>query len=262
MIKSNPVKALHKAGKPAFGTWITLCPHPRVVKMFASVGLDFVLIEMEHTDFSFETVGVLSMLAREAGLTPIGRTPGILKPHDLTRALDGGAQGLLLPGVETAEQLADIVKATKYYPLGIRPMNLRGPHTDYFNGTPRQIIDHLNAETMTVVMIESRRAIDNLPDMLKVPGLDCIMVGPDDLSQDLGAPGELQAPALMEAFEEIFALCREAGIPYGLSAQSPEMAKRWVEKGCTWIPYQNDAAMVLNTVRAVVPELMKIGGRA
>lgn len=261
MIKSNPVKALLRAGKPAFGTWITLCPHPRVVKMFASAGFDFVLIEMEHTDFSFETVGMLSMLAREAGLVPVVRPPGTLKPHDLTRPLDAGAQGLLLPAVDTAEDLARIVTATKYHPLGNRPMNLRGPHTDYHAGSPREIIDHLNRETLLVAMIETRRAIDNLPDILKVEGLDGIMIGPDDLSQDLGVPGEMQSPVLLEAFEEIFARCRAAGVPYGLSAQSPDMARNWVAKGATWIPYQNDAAMVLNAARAAVPQLMQIGGR-
>jgi 2-keto-3-deoxy-L-rhamnonate aldolase RhmA len=262
MIRSNAVKALQKAGKPAFGTWITLCPHPRVVKILAAAGFDFVIIEMEHTDFSFETVGVLAMLARETGLTPIVRPPGALKPHDLTRPLDAGAQGLLLPAVETAEQLAYAVESTKYHPLGNRPMNLRGPHTDYFNGSPREIIDHLNAETMIVAMVESRRAIDNLREILEVPGLDCIMVGPDDLSQDLGVPGEMQAPVLLDAFEEIFKRCQDARVPYGLSAQTPEMAQRWIDKGATWVPYQNDAAMVLNAARAAVPQLMQIGGRA
>jgi 2-keto-3-deoxy-L-rhamnonate aldolase RhmA len=262
MIKSNAVKALQKAGRPAFGTWITLCPHPRVVKILAAAGFDFVIVEMEHTDFSFETVGVLCMLARETGLTPIVRPPGALKPHDLTRPLDAGAQGLLLPAVETAEQLADIVKSTKYHPLGSRPMNLRGPHTDYFNGSPREIIDHLNAETMTVAMVESCRAIDNLREILEVPGLDCVMIGPDDLSQDLGVPGEMQAPVLLDAFEEIFRRCQDARVPYGLSAQTPKMAQRWIEKGATWVPYQNDAAMVLNAARAAVPQLMQIGGRA
>ena len=91
MIKSNGVAALLRAGKPAFGTWITLSPHPRTVKILASAGFDFVLIEMEHTDFTMETVGVLSMLARECGITPIVRPPGTLKPHDLTRPLDAGA---------------------------------------------------------------------------------------------------------------------------------------------------------------------------
>jgi 2-keto-3-deoxy-L-rhamnonate aldolase RhmA len=262
MIKKNATKALMKAGKPAFGTWITLCPHPRVVKILASSGFDFVIIEMEHTDFTMETVGTLSMLARESGLTPIVRPPGTLKPHDLTRPLDAGAQGLLLPSLETAEQVEAVVKATKYHPHGNRPMNLRGPHTDYVAAKPREIIDHLNAETLTVVMVETRRAIDNLDEMLQVDGLDCIMIGPDDLSQDLGVPGELQSPVLLEAFEEVFAVCRKRGVPFGLSAQSPEMAAKWCESGAVWIPYQNDAAMVLNAARAAVPALMKVGGRA
>jgi 2-keto-3-deoxy-L-rhamnonate aldolase RhmA len=218
MIKSNTVAALLRAGKPAFGTWITLSPHPRTVKILAAAGFDFVLIEMEHTDFTLETVGVLAMLARECGIVPIVRPPGTLKPHDLTRPLDAGAQGLLLPAIDTADELARIVKATKYHPLGNRPMNLRGPHTDYYAGKPREIIDHLNSETLTVVMVETRKAIDNLDEMLKVEGLDCIMIGPDDLSQDLGVPGEMQAPILLEAFEEVFAKCKAAGVPYGLSA--------------------------------------------
>lgn len=262
MIKSNKVAALLRAGKPAFGTWITLSPHPRTVKILAAAGFDFVIIETEHTDFTLETVGILSMLARECGIVPIVRPPGTLKPHDLTRPLDAGAQGLLLPNIETADELARIIRATKYHPIGNRPMNLRGPHTDYDVGKPREIIDHLNRETLSVIMIETRKGIDNLGQMLQVPGLDCVMIGPDDLSQDLGVPGELQAPILLEAFEEIFGKCKAAGVPYGLSAQTTDMARNWVGKGCTWIPYQNDAAMVLNAARAAVPQLMEIGGRA
>lgn len=261
MIKSNPVKALWAAGKPAFGTWITLCPHPRVVKMLAVSGFDFVLIESEHTDFSMETIGMLAMYARECGITPIVRPPGTLKPHDLTRPLDAGAQGLLLPSIDSAAQLADIIKATKYYPLGNRPMNLKGPHTDYHIAPPEQVIAHLNRETLTIAMVETRKSIDNLDEILGVAGLDGIMIGPDDLSQDLGVPGDLQARILHEAYEEIFALCAKHGVPYGLSAQSPEMAAGWIEKGCSWIPYQNDATMVFNTARAAVPLLHKVGGR-
>lgn len=261
MMKTNATKALLKAGKPAFGTWITLCPHPRIVKILASSGFDFVIIEMEHTDFSFETVGTLCMLAREAGMTPIVRPPGTMKAHDLTRPLDSGAQGLLLPALETADQVTEAVRATKYHPLGNRPMNLRGPHTDYHAGPAREIIDHLNADTLTVVMVESRTAIDNLDAMLQVEGLDCIMIGPDDLSQDLGVPGEMQSPVLQDAFAEVFGICRNRNVPFGLSCHSPELAEKWFAKGATWMPYQNDAAMVLNAARAAVPKLMEIGGR-
>lgn len=262
MIKPNPVKTLLQQGKPAFGTWITLCPHPRIVKMLSAAGLDFVILEMEHTDFSLREVGVLAMLARECGLVPIVRPPGTLKPHDLTRALDAGAQGLLLPAIESAGQMRHIIKATKYFPLGNRPMNLRGPHTDYHAGEPREIIEHLNAHTLTVVMVESPMAIENLDAILQVDGVDAVMIGPDDLSQELGIPGDLQNPRMQEAYERIFEICRRRRVPYGLSCHSPELAQKWYAKGCTWLPYSNDAAQVLNAYRAVVPQLMKIGGRA
>lgn len=261
MIRSNPVKALWAEDKPAFGTWITLCPHPRVVKILAASGFDFVLIEMEHTDFSMQTVGTLAMYARECGLTPIVRPAGTLKPHDLTRPLDAGAQGLLLPSIDEASQLEAIIKQTKYHPVGNRPMNLKGPHTDYVIAPPAEVIEHINRETLTVAMVETRKSIDNLDDILRVEGLDAIMIGPDDLSQDLGVPGDLQAKILHEAYDEVFALCKKHGVTFGLSAQTPDMAGDWVAKGCRWIPYQNDAAMVFNSARVAVPKLHAVAGR-
>jgi 2-keto-3-deoxy-L-rhamnonate aldolase RhmA len=261
MIKENAIKKLLSEDKPAFGTWITLCPHPRVVYIFAAAGLDFVIIEMEHTDFNMETAGNLVMHARAAGLSPIVRPPGTLKPHDLTRPLDSGAQGLLLPSIENAEQMASIVQQTKYYPMGNRPMNLKGPHTDYYVADPAEVTGHLNHNTMLIAMIETRRAIDNLEQICDVDGLDVIFVGPDDLSQDLGVPGQLDHPIMVEATDEIFAICKSKGVAFGISCHNQEMAAKRIAQGVTWIPYQNDAAMVFNTIMPVVPELMKIGGR-
>lgn len=262
MIKNNPVKQLVAEGKPTFGTWITLAPHPRTVKLFAACGFDFVIVEMEHTDFNMETVASLVMLAREAGLVPFVRPPGTLKPHDLTRPLDAGAQGLLLPSVDTPEQMAAIVRATKYYPLGDRPMNLRGPHTDYQAGDPADVSAHVNQHTMLVAMMETRTGIDNLDAICKVDGLDAVFVGPDDLSQDLGVPGQLGHPKLAEAVETVFSVCKANGVAYGISCANLEMAEKRVAQGATWLPYQNDAAMVYNAASAAVPKLMEIGGRA
>lgn len=261
MIKSNPVKTLWKEGKPAFGTWVTLCPHPRIIKIFAACGFDFVIIEMEHTDFNMQTVANLVMLAREAGLVPIVRPPGTIKPHDLSRPLDAGAQGLLLPAIDTADQMREIIRTIKYHPLGARPMNLKGPHTDYYPGKPGEIISHLNENTLTVVMIESRKGIENLDSICKVEGVDAIMVGPDDLSQDLGVPGEMTHPKLVEAIDNIFSIAKTNNVVYGLSCHSPEQAQARVAAGCTWLPYSNDAAMILNASRDIVPKLMEIGGR-
>jgi 2-keto-3-deoxy-L-rhamnonate aldolase RhmA len=261
MIKSNPVKALLKEGKPAFGTWVTLCPHPRVVKIFAACGFDFVIIEMEHTDFNMETVATLVMVAREAGLVPVVRPPGTVKPHDLTRPLDAGAQGLLLPAIDTPEQIREIIRATKYYPLGNRPMNLRGPHTDYAAGDPAETIAHLNENTLSAIMVESQIGIDNLDAICKVEGVDAVMVGPDDLSQDLGVPGQMSHPKLTAAIEKIFEICKKNGVAVGTSCHNAEMVEQRIAQGATWLPFSNDAAMVYNAAKGIVPTLMKLGGR-
>jgi 2-keto-3-deoxy-L-rhamnonate aldolase RhmA len=114
---------------------------------------------------------------------------------------------------------------------------------------------------MLIAMIETRRAIDNLEEICGVDGLDAIFIGPDDLSQDLGVPGQLDHLTMLEATERIFATCKSQSVPVGISCHNPEMAAKRVAQGATWIPYQNDAAMVFNTIMPVVPELMKIGGR-
>ena len=221
MIRNNKVKTLQSEGKPAFGTWITLCPHPRVVKILATSGFDFVIIEMEHTDFTMETVGTLAMYARECGIVPIVRPPGTMKPHDLTRPLDAGAQGLLLPAVETADAVPrdpsrhEVPSARQPPDEPARPahrlLSRRAARDDRRISTTRRCSSSWS---------RSRHAIGNLDEILAVGGVDCVMIGPDDLSQDLGVPGEMQNPALLAAYEEIFAICRKRKVPYGLSAQS------------------------------------------
>jgi 2-keto-3-deoxy-L-rhamnonate aldolase RhmA len=262
LIKFNPVKKLYREGKPAFGTWLTLCPHPRAVKIMAAAGFDFLLLEMEHTDFTLREIGTLSMLARECGITPIVRPPGVSKPHDLTRALDAGAQGLLLPAIEDAEQMAAILKAVRYHPLGNRPMNLRGPHTDYAALPPNEIVAHLNSETLIVVMIETRNAIENLPEILKVDGIDAIMVGPRRPvagSRHSGRPAEPDDVRGLRGDLRPLPRGRHALRAQRAVARDGEALAR---HGAQWIPYQNDAAMVLNTARAAVPQLMSLAGRA
>ncbi len=260
--KPNPVIALFAQGKAAIGTWITLCPHPRVAKIIAACGYDFVIIEMEHTDFDLQTVGTLAMLAREAGVVPVVRPPGTTKPHDLTRALDAGAMGLVLPNVESAEEAEKILRAVKYHPRGSRSLNTKGPHTDYVAAPAEQVIGHLNANTLTVAMIETRVGIGNLAEMCGVDGIDAFMIGPDDLSQDLGVPGRMDAPEMVAAIDEIFTVCHTHGKPVGLTCHSVEMGENWLSKGAKWLPYSNDAAMVLNAGRAAVPQLMARAGRS
>lgn len=257
-IKLNSVKTLFEMDQPAIGSWITLCPHPRMIAIFAAAELDFVIIDMEHTDFDMATVGQLVLQARACGLVPFVRPPGTSNEHALTRPLDAGALGLLLPNIETADQLTKIVAQTHYHPQGHRPLNPAGPHTDYHQGEPLEIVQHVNAQTMLIAMIETQRGIDNLASICDVDGLDAIFVGPHDLSQDLGVPGQKNHPLMIEAVNSIQAVCRDKGMKMGMSCDTPEKVTQRLDEGVTWIPYKTDATMIIDAVMPVIPELKRL----
>ncbi|MBC7779803.1 MAG: aldolase [Proteobacteria bacterium] len=260
-MRTNPVKALWQAGKPAFGTWATVVHHPRFMKLLAVAGLDFVIIEMEHSDFTIAEVATLALIAREAGIVPIVRPAG-LAPHDYTRPLDAGAMGLLLPMIDSAEQLESIMRITKFHPRGTRILNLRGPHTDYVRlDRPAEQIAHINAQTLTVAMIESQVGLDDLDAICQVEGLDAVMIGPDDLSQALGVPGELDHPRLQAAREQVIETCSRHSVPWGFSCQDVASAEKWLARGIQWMPYQNDAAALFNTFAGAATQLKKLAHR-
>jgi 2-keto-3-deoxy-L-rhamnonate aldolase RhmA len=260
-MKENPCKKIIADGKPIFGTWVLITKHPRIMKILAACGFDFVLIEMEHSDFDMETVGVLTMAARDNGLCPIVRPPG-LKAHDMTRPLDAGAMGLLLPNVQSAEEAERIVRDTKYTPRGHRPMNLKLPATDYQPfPDPQKTADHLNDHTMLVAMIETQEGLENCEAIAAVDGIDGLMVGPDDYTQDIGAPGKMDDPRLEEAHLRVLAAAKANGKFAGCSVQNEESARKWGERGWQWMPYANDVAMLLNHGTAMVKTLRGIAGR-
>ena len=260
-MRTNPLKALWTARKPAFGTWATIVHHPRFMKLVATTGLDFVILEMEHSDFTIGDIGTMCLVAREAGIVPIVRPAG-LSPHDYTRPLDAGAMGLLLPNIDTAELLESILQATKFHPRGRRILNFRGPHTDYLRLTePLAQIEAMNANTLTVAMIESQRGLDNLDAICAVPGLDAIMIGPDDLSQDLGIPGQMTHPRMLAATEHVVATCDRHDIPWGFSAQDTTAAARWIERGIRWMPFSNDVNALFNTFSTAAATLKQTAGR-
>lgn len=260
-MRKNPLNQLWADRKPAFGTWATVVHHPRFMKLLAVSGLDFVIIEMEHSDFSMSQVGTMCLVAREAGIVPIVRPAGIT-PHDYTRPLDAGAMGLLLPCIDTAAQLESIMVATKFYPRGKRILNFRGPHTDYERLTqPIAQIAEMNAENITVAMIETQVGLDNLDAICQVQGLSAIMVGPDDLSQDLGIPGEMQHPRMLAAIEQVIATCERHDVPWGFSAQDQTTAAKWIERGIRWMPFSNDTNALFNTFSAAATGLKKSAGR-
>jgi 2-keto-3-deoxy-L-rhamnonate aldolase RhmA len=256
-MRKNPVLAKFRSGQPAVGTWATLVHHPKFMRLLATAGLDFAIIEMEHSDFTMADVSAQCLVARACGIAPIVRPPG-LGHHDLTRPLDSGAMGLLLPCIDTPDQLEEALSITKYYPRGERILNMRGAHTDYERlDDPAEQIAQINAETLTVAMVETQTSLDALSEICVVDGLDAIMIGPDDLSQNLGVPGQMSHPLMKEARERVILVCEESGVPWGFSCPDIIGAQEWIDRGLRWLPFSNDANVLLDAFSSAAQTLTK-----
>jgi len=207
---------------------------PHIAGVVASAGFDFVYYDMEHTTLDFATLEWLVRCADAAGITPFARVASEAKPHILP-ALEAGAQGIMVPAVESAAQAAEVVRVSRYFPEGRRGMFYLGYGSRYA-GIPAA--DHYassNREILVTVQIETARGVENAADIAAVPGVDALFLGPADLSQSLGIPGQWEHPRLREAIDTTIRAGRGAGKIVGAMSSNLDQAAEWVEKGVRYL---------------------------
>ena len=202
-MKKNKMKTKLLSGKPAFGVSIMI-PCPQVVEMVGKLGFDWILIDCEHGTISLETVEILAMAAEASGITPIAR-PRTKAPDDILNVMDRGVMGVQAPHVNTAEDARQVVEAVKYYPLGKRGLAAGTRPADYgFGESMDRYVETSNQETLVCVQLEEEAAIRNADEILKVDHVDVFFIGPSDLSQSMGYPGDSKAPPVQKAIDDTF----------------------------------------------------------
>jgi len=242
-------------GQICLGTAITFTD-PTVTEAVCSF-LDFVWIDMEHNALSLETVQGHIMATKGSDSAPLVRVPWndpvLIKP-----VLDVGAAGVIVPMVRTGEEARRAVEACRYPPEGIRGI---GPRRPYYGQIDfREFWKKANATLLTILQIEHIDAVNNLDQILTVPGIGSLVLGPMDLSASMGHTGEPQHPDVLRAIDTIVSKARLAGIPVGVgSSAEPETLTKWVEKGVHWLQMGNDYTLMLtalqqtsNTVRKAI----------
>jgi 4-hydroxy-2-oxoheptanedioate aldolase len=261
-MRHNKVKRALVNGEVQVGTWITVLRTPQITQMIATAGFDFIYIDMEHSVLSIETVGDLCYSALAAGLVPIVRPPG-KDPHLLSRPLDGGAMGLLIPHVDTREEAEAIIRAIRFPPFGERGINLMGVHTGFSKVDGDAYIKSTHAETLLLVQIESDRGIGNLDKILSVDGIDGAVIGRADLSTDLGLPGQTDHSEVVRRVEMMIAACRRHGKIPGLLVHDVASAKEWIAKGILLVPFSNEVSLLVNAGARAIHEIRNFvkGGR-
>jgi 2-keto-3-deoxy-L-rhamnonate aldolase RhmA len=199
-MRENTLKQRLYAGKAAFGVMCTF-PSPPVVEMLGHLGFDWILLDNEHGSITVDTAEACIAAAELTGIAPIVR-PVSNRPEIIAPFLDRGAWGVQVPHVNTAEEARAAVDAVKYAPAGHRGIFSGGRPADYgFKGATADYAREANRQTLVCLMLEEVVAIENLPEMVMVPGVDVYFIGSGDLSQSMGYTGQQAHPEVQQMME-------------------------------------------------------------
>jgi len=215
--------------------------------MLAACGLDFVIFDMEHGRCDINLLAEMVASCRGTGIFPMARVPDV-NFAPLSRALDVGARGVMVPRVETRQQAEDIVSQLKYAPMGRRGVALGIAHDLYRHGSP-EFFAQANEETCVVLLLETERAFENLEEIVSVPGVDIAWVGHYDLTVSMGIPTQFDHPRCLAAMDALVETCRRHGVAPGFLPGTPDAAVHWIEKGFRAISLGSDIGVFMDGMR-------------
>ena len=232
-MRKNVVKERLKAGQPVFGSFLNFYS-PNVVEILGYSGLDFVIVDAEHGAMAPRDVEDMVRAADTVGLTPIIRVAVNLQ-QNILRYLDTGALGVQMPMINSRADAELAVRSVKYYPEGRR--GLAGTRAAKYGLVEplSEYVKQANAETLLVTHVETVQALETLPEVLEVPGIDVVFIGPTDLSQAMGYPGRPQEASVQEAIDRTIRQVLDAGKVVGTIVSSGEQARRLVDRGVLYL---------------------------
>ena len=240
-MRTNKTKARLKAGETVHGVF-TRYPEATLVEVLGYQGWDFIVFDGEHGTIEPRDCEQMVRAAELRDVTPIIRVT-TNQPPVILRFMDSGAQGLHVPWVNSAQEAEAVVRSVKYQPRGIRGLaGIRA--ANYGQQEPlAEYVQQANRETLVVVHIETREAVEALPAMLEVEDLDVIFIGPTDLSHSFGAPGQPQHPDVQAAMGRVADAVAKSDKALGIMAQNAEGARQWRERGAQYITMNLEAVL-------------------
>ena len=252
-MKKNNLKEALKEGKNVFGPFMKFTD-PAAVEIMGFAGFDFVIIDAEHGPISMQSAQNMIRAAETANITPIIRVSSDDEALIL-RALDIGAQGIEIPQINSKSQAIKAVKSVKYSPQGERGVCRYVRAANYSSMDKFKYFKFANEETMIIAHIEGVEGINNLDEILSVPGIDVIFIGPYDLSQSLGIPGEVNNPLVTERMKEVVLKCKENKVSVGTFVDDIKTAKFWVSLGVQYISFSVDVGILYNASKNIISKL-------
>ncbi|MDK2871515.1 MAG: 4-hydroxy-2-oxoheptanedioate aldolase [bacterium] len=239
-------KELKASGKRLLGMFVQ-SRSEEIVEIIGYSGFDLVIIDMEHGPFDIEVALNLVRAADAAGITPIVRVPENSNTAIL-KALDIGASAVIIPGISSKEDAEKAVKASKYGPIGIRGACPSVRANKYGAGDPNYLRT-ANDKTSVILLVEGKEGVKNFDEIISVPYIDAVMLGPFDLSVSLGLPGEVHNPLVRKALKEMANKAKEKGVYVGTFSVDLDDVKEWFSLGLNYVAYNVDTLLFYETCK-------------
>lgn len=243
------------------GTMIRFCRNPIILNIAQDAGLDFVMIDMEQGSYSFELLSDFFIAASSMGIGAFVRVPELSRGY-VSRALDLGARGVMVPMIETVEQAKALVEWSKYTPIGNRGMSAYGGHTRYHKEKDIcGMMARLNEHMLTIAQIETAKAVQAVDDIAAVNGIDVLLVGPNDLSVSLGCPGDLNCPQEQEAILKVAQACQKNRKVFGIHGNLDLLGK-WMPYGMNFIMNYTDIDIMADGMKSINEKCRKLAANS
>jgi 2-keto-3-deoxy-L-rhamnonate aldolase RhmA len=250
---TNTMKTKMGRGGVALGMIVRLLHGVEIAAIAKTAGFDCLYVDLQHCSFSLETVGQIAITATALGVTPLVRVAG-LDPAGIGRTLETGAQGIIVPDVQTRAEAEQLVAAALFPPFGKRSLLTANPHTLFQGGPAAETMQAMNGATLVVAMVESLQAVENAESIASVPGIDMLLVGTNDLCNALGVPGQLDHKSVREAYEHVGAACRKHSTHLGVGGLNtrPDIAKAIIAQGARYVSAGSDTSFLTSAGAAAV----------
>ena len=243
MLVCNKLKEKLNKGEAVLGIWNTLSS-PLVTEVLAQSGLDFQIIDLEHGPFAMDKIHLHVSACENSQCTPLVRIPSN-SDWMVLQALDQGVHGVVVPHIDSADNAKEFVDAAKYYPQGSRGFTPFSKAGGFTNANVDEYVGRAIDETINIVIIESKKGLDNLEEILKVDSIDIVYFGAYDLSQALGYPGNTKHPEVVQAIQQGVALVNSAGkYAGGFVPQSKDEIQEVLDMGMKFVTYEVDSSLI------------------
>jgi 4-hydroxy-2-oxoheptanedioate aldolase len=252
-MNTNKLKLKLQKGEAAFGPFCKF-QDPAAIEIAALAGFDFVIIDLEHGPLDVFQAQNLIRAAESRGITPIIRVSENSESNIL-RCLDIGAHAVQVPQISNRQDAEQVVKNTRYFPQGERGVCRYVRAAGYSSVEKTTYFKAANNQVLTIIHIEGLEGIKNLDEILKVEGIDVIFLGPYDLSQSCGVPGQIHHEKVQNSMMEAVSKAKKLGKIVGTFVETPEDAKKWKEIGVQYISYSVDVGILLNAYTSIVSRL-------